>query len=158
MLREHAAVLKDPEPSVLVDSLGADSVNLRVYFWINGRDHSWLKVRSSVIRLVKLAFKKQGFAMPDDPRKLIFPTGISVSVSHGKNEEATVVPKDMPVQAELNEKPDAVSTQAEGGLDSEAGAIEQQARKVEPLKEKENLLNAAPNPTQEKHSSKKAVV
>jgi len=32
------------------DSLGRSTVNLRVYFWLNGREHSWLKVRSSVIR------------------------------------------------------------------------------------------------------------
>lgn len=140
VLREHAAVLKEPEPSVLVDSLGIDSVNLRVYFWINGRDHSWLKVRSSVIRLVKLAFKKQGFAMPDDPRKMIFPEGISVSMVPGKLDSPTVVEQTAPVQTERSDTPDAVSTQAEGGLDSEAEAIEQQARMVKPLKEKENLL------------------
>jgi small-conductance mechanosensitive channel len=144
VLREHAAILKDPEPSVLVDSLGPDSVNLRVYFWINGRDHSWLKVRSSVIRLVKLAFKKQGFMLPDSPRKLVFPAGISIHVLRGKLDEASEVADSRPVRSERNDAPDAVSTQAEGGLDSEASAIEQQARKVEPLKEKENLLDAAP--------------
>jgi len=146
VLREHPAVLQDPEPSVLVDSLGDDSVNLRVYFWINGRDHSWLKVRSSVIRLVKLAFKKQGFTMPGGPRKLTFPAGICVNVMRVKPNEMTVVEQTEPLQLELDDSPDAVSTKAEGGLDSEAGAIEQQARKVEPLKEKENLLAANPIP------------
>ncbi len=53
VLADHPAVLKDPEPWVLADGLGPATVNLRVYFWINGREHSWLKVRSSVIRLVK---------------------------------------------------------------------------------------------------------
>jgi len=146
VLREHAAVLRNPEPSVLVDSLGPNSVNLRVYFWINGRDHSWLKVRSSVIRLVKLAFKRQGFAMPDAPRGLIFPAGISVRVLHGKGDGAIVATQVKPtVQSELNTGREAESTPAEGGLDSEAIAIEQQARKVEPLKENENLLKAAPS-------------
>jgi len=147
VLHEHAAVLKDPEPSVLVDSLGPDSVNLRVYFWINGRDHSWLKVRSSVIRLVKLAFKKQGFMTPDSPRKLIFPTGLTISVLRGEQNETKLNSETRPAPTAPNEPPDSVSTQAEGGLDSEAGAIEQQARKVEPLKEKENLLDAAPRST-----------
>lgn len=36
----------------------------RVYFWLNGRDYSWMKVRSSIIRLVKLALQQQGFRMP----------------------------------------------------------------------------------------------
>ena len=94
--------------------------------------------------------------MPDDPRKLIFPTGIAVIVSHGKNEVGSGMPQDEPVKTEPSEKPDAVSTQAEGGLDSEAGAIEQQARTVEPLKEKENLLDAAPTPVPENRFAKKA--
>jgi small conductance mechanosensitive channel len=32
VLADHPAVLKDPEPSVLADSLGSATVNLRVYF------------------------------------------------------------------------------------------------------------------------------
>ncbi len=55
-LLEHPAILKIPEPWVLVDSLGKAVVNLRIYFWLDGRKHSWLKVKSSVIRLVKKAF------------------------------------------------------------------------------------------------------
>jgi len=158
VLYEHAAVLKVPEPSVLVDSLGADAVNLRVYFWINGRDHSWLKVRSSVIRLVKFAFKKQGFTMPDDPRKFVFPAGIAVSVLHNKLDQSTVAAKPKPAQTETTNNPDPVSTQAEGGLDSEAGSIEAQARMVRPLKEKENLLDAAPKTALESQLTKKALV
>jgi small-conductance mechanosensitive channel len=38
VLAEHPAVLNDPEPSVLADSLGMSTVNLRVYFWLNGRN------------------------------------------------------------------------------------------------------------------------
>ena len=60
VLADHPAVLNDPEPSVLADSLGMSTVNLRVYFWLNGRTHSWLKVRSSVIRLVKARLSAEG--------------------------------------------------------------------------------------------------
>ncbi|MEX0643556.1 MAG: mechanosensitive ion channel family protein [Pirellulales bacterium] len=73
VLVDHPAVLNDPEPSVLADSLGRATINLRVYFWLNGREHSWLKVRSSVIRLVKLAFQKHGISMPDEAREVVFP-------------------------------------------------------------------------------------
>lgn len=76
VLADHPAVLNDPEPSVLADSLGTSTVNLRVYFWLNGREHSWLKVRSSVIRLVKLAFQQHGISMPDEAREVVFPQGI----------------------------------------------------------------------------------
>ena len=36
-LRSHPAVLADPEPLVLLDELGASTVNLRVYFWCDVR-------------------------------------------------------------------------------------------------------------------------
>ena len=63
-------MLKDPEPWVLVDNLGTATVNLKVYFWLNGKEHSWLKVRSSVIRLVKRAFQENGVSMPDAEREI----------------------------------------------------------------------------------------
>jgi small conductance mechanosensitive channel len=75
VLVDHPAVLSDPEPSVLADSMGQATINLRVYFWLDGREHSWLKVRSSVIRLVKLAFQQHGISMPDEAREIIFPRG-----------------------------------------------------------------------------------
>ena len=83
VLVNHPAVLTDPEPSVLADSLGKATVNLRIYFWLNGREHSWLKVRSSVIRLVKRAFQQHGISMPDEAREVVFPQGIPVNCSTG---------------------------------------------------------------------------
>ena len=65
---------------MLADSLGKATVNLRVYFWLNGREHSWLKVRSSVIRLVKLAFQQHGISMPDEAREVVFPQGVPVTM------------------------------------------------------------------------------
>ncbi len=52
VLKQHPAVLSEPEPAVLVDALGETAVTLRVYFWLDGKENSWLKVRSSVMRLV----------------------------------------------------------------------------------------------------------
>jgi hypothetical protein len=86
VLMDHPAVLNDPEPSVLADSLGRATINLRVYFWLNGREHSWLKVRSSVIRLVKLAFQQRGISMPDEAREVVFPQGVPVTIIDGKPE------------------------------------------------------------------------
>jgi hypothetical protein len=40
------------------------------------------------------------------------------------------------------DEPDVASTQAEGGLSSEAGVIKEQARQVQPLNDGENLLKA----------------
>ncbi len=141
VLANHPAVLNDPEPSVLVDNLGTSTVNLRVYFWLNGREHSWLKVRSSVIRLVKLAFQQHGISMPDEAREVVFPQGIPVTMLDSKPREAnSVAPVKRLSTQPLREELDAASTKAEGGLCSEAGVIGDQARHVKPLNEGENLL------------------
>ncbi|WP_323705754.1 mechanosensitive ion channel family protein [Thiorhodovibrio frisius] len=145
VLADHPAVLNDPEPSVLADSLGSATVNLRVYFWLNGREHSWLKVRSSVIRLVKLAFQNHGIEMPDEAREVVFPQGVPVSMLAEKpaaNAQSAVPAKPFPA-ASRHQDLEVVSTKAEAGLYSESSVIEEQAREARPLKEGENLLPAA---------------
>jgi len=144
VLKDHPAVLKDPEPSVLADSFGKATVNLRVYFWLNGREHSWLKVRSSVIRLVKLAFQEHGISMPDEAREVVFPQGVPVTMLEGKPAKARGPgpAKQTPAESSAAEL-GAASTEAEAGLYSEAGVIEEQARQVQPLKSGENLLQDA---------------
>ena len=145
VLADHPAVLNDPEPWVLADSLGQATINLRVYFWINGREHSWLKVRSSVIRLVKLAFQEHGISMPDEAREVVFPQGVPVTMLDGKPAEARdVKPKKQLPADSLRGEPAAVSTKAEAGFSSEAVVIEEQARQAQPLKHAENLLPVAP--------------
>jgi len=141
VLVQHPAVLSTPEPSVLVDSLGQATVTLRIYFWLDGREHSWLKVRSSVIRLVKRAFQQNGISMPDEAREVVFPQGVPVTMLDRKQphtpeiEPAKRIPDQRP-----REELDDVSTTAEAGLYSEAGVIEEQARRVQPLSDAENLL------------------
>lgn len=141
----HPAVLSDPEPSVLADSLGTSTVNLRVYFWLDGRESSWLKVRSSVIRLVKRAFQQGGISMPDEAREVVFPKGVPITMLDGKPGTTPNVGlvERLPPQPPLEEL-DAASTRAEGGLASEADAIKEQARQVKPLNDGENLLKAGP--------------
>lgn len=142
VLVNRPAVLQDPEPAVLADSLGDSTVNLRVYFWINGREHSWLKVRSSLIRLVKRAFQEQGISMPDGAREVVFPQGVPVTVLEGES-SAAQTEQQADFAAEMrHEQADEVSTKAESGLYSEAMAIEEQARQA-PMKEGENLLPEA---------------
>ncbi|MEO8126080.1 MAG: mechanosensitive ion channel family protein [Bryobacteraceae bacterium] len=145
VLADHPAVLNDPEPLVLADSLGQSTINLRVYFWLNGREHSWLKVRSSVIRLVKLAFQEHGISMPDEAREIVFPQGVPVTMLDGKPaQEPNVRPKrELPADS-LHGALNAVSTKAEAGFSSEAVVIEEQARQAQPLKHAENLLPVSP--------------
>ncbi|MDQ6717122.1 MAG: mechanosensitive ion channel [Gemmatimonadota bacterium] len=145
VLSAHPAVLKDPEPWVLVDRLGTSTVVLRVYFWLDGREHSWLKVRSSVIRLVKRAFQARGISMPDEAREIIFPRGVPVTLREPKGEEtANNASRGATGVAAAAEKPDAVSTKAEAGLTSEAGVLEEQARNAKP-DAGDNLLASSPN-------------
>ena len=143
VLADHPAVLNDPEPSVLADSLGRSTVNLRVYFWLNGREHSWLKVRSSVIRLVKIAFQEHGISMPDESREVVFPRGVPVTMLEA-NAKSMTGQSTKPVAPQLaHEDVAAASTRAEAGLYSEAEVIKDQARQVQPLKEEENLLRSS---------------
>ncbi len=144
VLEDHPAVLKEPEPWVLVDDLGRATVNLRIYFWINGHEHSWLKVRSSVIRLVKRAYQNHGVSMPDEAREVVFPRGVPVTMLDAKQQpakeaESLKPSRELPRSEEL----EAVSTKAEAGLSNEAAILEEQARLAKPVDEAENLLGAA---------------
>ncbi|MEO7797072.1 MAG: mechanosensitive ion channel family protein [Opitutaceae bacterium] len=144
VLLDHPAVLKEPEPWVLADDLGKATVNLRIYFWLNGHEHSWLKVRSSVIRLVKRAFQQHGISMPDEAREVVFPRGVPVTLLDGK-QKGTQDPGPLKSSGDASpsEGLDAVSTKAEAGLSNEAGILEKQARQAKPVDEGENLLGAA---------------
>jgi small-conductance mechanosensitive channel len=141
VLADHPAVLSKPEPWVLADDLGKATVNLRIYFWLDGHEHSWLKVRSSVIRLVKRAFQEHGISMPDEAREIIFPRGVPVTLLEVNHEPAPVRESIISRGGQpRQESMDAVSTKAEAGLSNEAGILEEQARQATPVDEGENLL------------------
>lgn len=40
LLAEHPAILEDPEPLVLVEKLGSATVDLQIYFWMDGSQYS----------------------------------------------------------------------------------------------------------------------
>jgi len=110
---------------VLVEHLGPSTVNLRVYFWLDGGRHSWVKVKSSVIRLVKRAFQDSGISMPDEAREVTFPHGVPVRMIKG---EGAAGPAD-PARAKPTAEPETVATKAEAGLESEAEEIKELARR-----------------------------
>lgn len=135
VLADHPAVLDEPEPLVLVDNLGPSTVNLRVYFWLDGGRHSWLKVRSSVIRHVKRAFQDSGISLPDEAREVTFPNGVPVRMMEGEATAEAVKPVSAKPAAE---PPETIATKAEAGLQSESEEIKGQAR--ESWTPGENLL------------------
>lgn len=125
VLAEHPAVLSEPEPLVLVDNLGPSTVNLRVYFWLDGGRYSWLKVRSSVIRHVKRAFQDSGISLPDEAREVTFPDGVPVRMIEGEGTAEAAGP----APAKPTAEPETVATSAEAGLQSESEEIKGQARR-----------------------------
>ncbi len=137
VLEEHPAVLKDPEPLALVDSLGSATVNLQIYFWIDGTEHSWIKVKSAVIRLTKRAFQDAGISMPDESREIIFPQGIPVLTIEGKSRSTESHPN---APAESPDESSSTSTKAEAGLSNEANIIKKQSRDSWQPGDGENLL------------------
>lgn len=123
IMLEHEAVLNDPEPQVLVDSLGSSSIILKIYFWVDSEVHSVLKVSSLLMRLIMREFEKNGITMPDDAREIIFPNGVplinSANAPHtndGKQESALHSPstelKTTPSLASPLASPRATSTPA----------------------------------------------
>jgi small-conductance mechanosensitive channel len=156
VLIAHPAVLDDPEPAVLVSGLGPSTVNLCVYFWLDGSKHSWLKVRSSVIRLVKREFQKKGISMPDESREMVFPRGVHVTLekatvpqaAQGAPEADTQVSSGTDAPGAPDAADEAASSRAEAGLYSEAGVIKEQARRAQPATPEENLLQEEPAVTE----------
>ncbi len=136
VLEEHEAVLKDPEPWVLVESLGKATINLRIYFWLNGSQHSWLKVKSSVIRLVKRAFQEAEISMPDEAREIICPKPISIQMLDSESSECEKPTKELP------KEPQQALTDTKSGLRSEAEDIKEQAQQARPPEGGENFLNS----------------
>jgi len=120
-LEEHPAVLQDPAPSVLVEALGSSSINMAAYFWVNSEEHSWVKVRSALIRIVKQSLFEAGVTIPDDAREVIFPAGVPVKMLEAG------APEQPPKLRGGDAKDRQTTSGAEGSLDSEAAEIQAQA-------------------------------
>lgn len=140
VLLAHPAVLEEPQPSVLVDRLGASTVQLRVYFWLDGRANSWLKVRSSVIRLLVREFQRRGISMPDPSREVIFPRGVPIVSPDAADRALGGTGEGRAAQGSAQPNSEAPAVEAEGGLHSEAATIEAQARQSRRPSDDDNLL------------------
>lgn len=132
-LREHPTVLDDPEPMVLVDKLGAATVDLRIYFWMDAGKHSIIKVKSAVMRLVLRAFLEEGISLPDEAREVVFPNGVHLI----SPEQA--LPQDMQKRAAPTDTA-AEATEGEGNLTTEMHDLRQQIDHSRKPEEGEDLL------------------
>ncbi len=133
VLLDSKGVVRDPESLVLVDSLGAATVNLKVYFWVDTSVFSGVKVRSAVIRAIKKAFATARISMPDEAREVVFPQGISVQVTREPRRQDAAA-------AQAPRAPEQGVQAAEGDLTSESQEIEEQARRARKPEGGANLL------------------
>lgn len=143
VLQNHAAVLSDPEPLVLVDALGSSTVNLDIHYWYDGHAYSVLKVRSALLRLIKRALMDAGVSMPDDAREIIFPEGLPIIETRQADNGARGGGAH-PVEKSPPEEAVATATESEGDLRNERSEIEANAAASKADDLEGDLLGAKP--------------
>lgn len=136
VLRNHEAVVADPPPAVVVESLGAATVNLGVYFWIDQTQHSILKVKSAVIRRAKQTLTEARITMPDEAREIVFPQGVPIVSSRDLENR----PFEETLQNDSNPEDAAEVTPGEGSLGSEKAEIDRATYDEGSLNGEANLL------------------
>ena len=140
VLKQHVAVINEPEPLVLVDDLAPSTVNLKIFYWFDSTVYSPIKIRSSLLRLTKRALVEDGISMPDDAREVIFPQGVPIIGDSGNlpegSHQARPSAQDTTGQSETTEG----VTPAEGGLTSDEADIRVAADEASGPEGEENLL------------------
>ncbi|MEQ8819521.1 MAG: mechanosensitive ion channel family protein [Sumerlaeia bacterium] len=129
VLKAHKAVLENPEPMILVEQLAASTVNMRFYFWVDISIHDGLKVKSSVIRLTKVALTEAGISMPDEAREVVFPGGVPVKMIDSLEDAKPPKPPRDRAEPKMVSKEKAEVTEAEGDLANDEHEIRKQAEK-----------------------------
>ncbi len=90
-LPEVRGVLTDPEISVIADSLGTSSVNLKVMFWFNIKETNQPRVRSRAIIHIKEILLANGITLPDEAREVVFSDTLKVQMIDSKEEASSQV-------------------------------------------------------------------
>lgn len=151
ILADHPAILNEPEPQVLVEELASSTINLTVYAWVDAQQHSWVKVKSSVMRLTLKAFEDSGFSMPDDQREIVFPTGVPVQMLEASASESPSGADNLRSGRAKPSAKELVSNDAEGDFASEAAELNEQARRSrDPDEAETDLLNDPPGDDERK--------
>ncbi|MDV2482714.1 mechanosensitive ion channel family protein [Methanoculleus sp. Wushi-C6] len=76
VIASHPFALKNPAPSVYVDNLGDDGVNLMVRIWAPARE--WWDVRTDLLWRIKQELEANGIEMPFPQRTVWFADGLEV--------------------------------------------------------------------------------
>ncbi|MCM2369774.1 mechanosensitive ion channel domain-containing protein [Aporhodopirellula aestuarii] len=142
VLTRHEAVLDDPAPMVLVDSLGASTVNLVTRFWLDSHKFDAGSVLSAVMRQAKTALSEANISMPDESREVVFPQGVPVAMLDASKDRKPIGPpkNDSAAEKKLAIESDKTnSSTAEGGLANKDEEIQSHAADGE-LEQGENLI------------------
>ncbi len=135
-MRENPAVLDDPKPVVLVDTLGDSAVVLLFKAWLNQSHHDFWKTRSETIRLVKTAYDDAGIEMPEPIYRVHMREAGSPSPAQKRDDKIEIpvpgqamIEEDLSADRTINEQieEDAARSGEENLLTSEAGREETEA-------------------------------
>lgn len=129
LLAEQEAIDSDPAPMVLVDDLGASTVNIRVYYWFDGWKYSPLKLKSALLRQCKKALTDAGISMPDEAREVIFPQGIPLVQTDMSDQPVPGQGRPADVEAP-RESEEPVHSATDADLASETDELQQQTTPV----------------------------
>lgn len=129
-VKTHKAVLNDPPPKVLLEELGASTINLIVFIWVDGTTHDVHSVRSSCMRIVKQALMKAGISLPDEAREVIFPNGVPVEMASGDKSKHAAM--STPTAPSKNESSDDFSTKQDASINSRGNQSGEELRRPTP--------------------------
>ncbi len=133
VLTEQDEVLKDPEPQVLIDSLGSSTINILINFWVDGHQYALNKVASVLMHKTVRRLESAGISMPDDAREVIFPQGLPVVQM---NQQKPVTTEEMKKPSMQNDRAEVSSQQ----LASDTQDIIDQAKKSRDPEEGKNII------------------
>ena len=135
IMKQHPAILEEPAPQVLVNSLGSSTCNLRLYFWINSEINSQLKISSVLMKKVVEVFLEEKVTMPDDARERII---LSQSVEENRPSKQQKEPLLNNASGKTTNKFEDYS---DDDISSDHQDIREQAAKARDPEEGENILS-----------------
>ncbi|MGB2924272.1 MAG: mechanosensitive ion channel family protein [Limnothrix sp.] len=88
-LAEVLELETEPAPLILVEELAASTVNLKVQFWVNSRQQSFMQVTSMVTQTIKEQLQAADIEMPTDIYTLMFQNNGPIPVKASVLQENT---------------------------------------------------------------------
>lgn len=81
-LQSITSIQSEPAPLVLVHELAASTVNLKVRFWVDSRQQSFLTVTSTVTQAIKEKLTSAQIEMPTEIYTIMFRESANSLPSH----------------------------------------------------------------------------